>query len=235
MALDHKSLRKLGGSEFGNNVVDPNAVFEAGEIATYDLTTGATKTCPGSATSAELPVGVFKWNKTSAVYGVAVSEAITLTGLVASNLKHANVSSVKVEDSAGTDYTGYTVVALNGTVTRSGTGSDIASGETVYVTYTYQKTETDLQREGKNFLNTNDDTQGSNRIVLLQGNWRIYTDKFDTSRNYTQNQQLYVANDDSGVFTNDTGSAKKFGRVVSLPTASNAFIGIEGDFSVSAN
>lgn len=239
MALDYKSLRKLGGSEYGNNVVDPNATFEAGCIAAYDTTTGLTITCPGSSIAAAVPAGVFKWNKVSATKGVAVKETSTLTGVVTSNLKHANVSNVKVENAVTaavyTNVTDYTLSTTNGTLTRPATGSAIASGETVLVTYTYQKTETDMQRDGKTFLNTTDDTQGSNRIVLLQGNWRIYTDKFDTSKTYTLLQQLYVSDDGTGIFTNVTTSNKKFGRIVVLPTASNPFMGIEGDFSVASN
>ena len=214
------------GREAGNKTVDANATFEAGMVAQY-ASDGEVVVSDGTN-----PCGVFKWNKTSQIYGIVAREAVTLTGTTASNLDHANVSSVKVENSAGTNYlvtTDYTVSTTNGTVTRVG-GGGIASGETVYVTYTYQKTEAEMNRDGKNFLLNNDDTQGSNRITIIQGFSTIYTDKYDTSLDYTVGSSVYVRSD--GYFTaTDYGTVfGPFGKVVSVPTASDPYLGIEGNF-----
>src|SRR3972149_1613711 len=106
MALDLK--RCFIDKETGNRAVNANATFQAGMIAQYDSVGNFTVT-DGTA-----PCGVLKWNKASSLNGVAVREAIVLTGVTASNLKHANVSTVKVENAAGTNYavtTDYTVNA----------------------------------------------------------------------------------------------------------------------------
>jgi len=161
---------------------------------------------------------------------VVVSETVTFDAVDSvENLAHANVSNVRVIDSDGsTDRTsGVTVNATNGTLTNGGTGSGIAAGETVTVTYTYQKTEAELQRDGKNLYNTNDFTAGSNRITLFQGNWRIYTDQFDTAQNYTLGAALYVGA--NGKFTSQV-LTNRAGRVADVPTASNPFLGVEGSF-----
>jgi len=236
--IDYKSSRKLGGSEMGNIAIDANTTVQAGKIAAYSATGTATV-----ATSASIPVGVFKWNKASTLYGVAVKEAVTISALeTAYSLSHAIVSNVLVEDADGTDYTvgasnDYTVGATNGTITATASGTTtISAGETVYVTYTYQKSAADIDSEdGKNFFNTNDDTAGSGKMVLYQGNWRIYTDQFDTSQNYAINDQLYV--DNNGQFSTSSllSAGKKFGKVVSVPTASSPMLGIEGNFSIDAN
>lgn len=234
MALDIKSNRKLGGGEMGNISVDLNSTFQSGSIAKYDANGAAT---PAAGASSEKPCGVFKWNKASTLYGVIIREAATLAATGSTvTLAHATVSSVKVENLAGADYTvttDYTVNATNGTIT--GTGGGIAAGETVYVTYTFEKTAADIEdSDGKNFFNTTDDTAGSGKVTLLQGNWRIYTDQFDTGVDYTVNAQLYVTA--GGKFSTATGSNSiKFGKCVSIPTASNAYLGVEGDLSLDAN
>lgn len=237
MAIDYKSLKKLGGSEFGNIDVDINTTFQAGQIATYDTNGAATL-----AASGDNPVGVFKWNKASTLYGTEAREAVTVVALAtAYNLDHANVSNVKVEDLAGTDYTAgagndYTVNATNGTITTTASGTTtISAGEVVYVTYTYEKSASDLEQDGVNFFNSNDDTQGSNKVVLLQGGWHLETDQFDTAQDYTVNDQLYV--DDSGKFSTNAAlsGGNKFGKVVSIPTAANPFLGVEGTFLTTVN
>lgn len=229
MALDLKKSRNLGGSEFGNHVVDATAVWQAGAIAAYttDSAGNTTVTIAGTGTPA---IGVFKWDKATTLYGVVVNEAVTFDAVNSvETLKHANVSNVRVTDSDGsTDRTsGVTVGAVNGTLTNGGTGSGIAAGETVTVSYTYTKTTANLEADGKNFFNTNDYVAGSNRITVLQGNWRLYTDQFDTAQNYTVGTQLYVGAD--GKFTSEL-LTNKAGRVAEVPTASNAFLGVEGNF-----
>lgn len=226
MALDLKKLRNLGGSEYGNHVVAAGSSWQAGKIATYS-TDSAGNTTVTVAGTASVPVGVFKQDKATALYGVVVSEAVTFDAVNSvENLKHANVSNVRVIDSDGsTDRTaGVTVNATNGTLTNGGTGSGIAAGETVTVSYTYQKTEDELTRDGKNFFNTMDFTAGSDRAVLLQGAWRVYTDQFDSSVAYTVGATLYVGT--GGVFTTTSGG-KKVGIVADVPTAANAFLGAE--------
>jgi hypothetical protein len=233
MAIDLK--RSFIGREVGNKTVEPTTSFNAGMIGTIN-SSGNVAVCDSTA----VPAGILKWNKTSTEYGVTVDEPVVMNtdGTTASNLKHANVSNVKVRSVAGggTTYiltTDYTVNAVNGTVTRVAT---ITSGATVYISYTYQLTANDLASNvaapgytGLNFQLSTDDTQGSNKITLIQGVSTVYTDQYDTSRNYAINDVLYCTS--AGIFINTpVGPAYKFGRVISVPTASDPFLGVEGNF-----
>lgn len=227
MALDYKSNRKLGGGEMGNIDVDANATFQAGQIAAYDSTGAATVATTGS-----LPCGLFKWNKASTIYGIALDETITdAASATTYTMAHANVSNVRVVDSIGgllVETTDYTINAVNGVITQ--VGNDLAVGETIVVDYTYEKSEADLNEAGKNFFNTNDDTAGASKVTLIQGNWRVYTDQFDTSQAYAVNDSLYVTAD--GKFTSENTGTEMDAKVVSIPTASSPWLGVEGDFSI---
>ncbi len=234
MSIDIKKLAKLGGSEPGTISVDPNTNFQAGQIASYDANGAAT--LAGSATN---PVGIFKADKASTVYAVSAVEAVTVVALeTAYNFNHANVTSVLVDNLAGDPYTegagsDYVLNLTNGTITTTASGTtNITTGETVYVTYTYEMTAADKEQEGVNFFNSNDDTQGSGKITMLQGGWRIHTDQFETDQNYAMNAQLFVSA--NGKFTSET-LTYHFGRVVSIPTASDPYLGVEGEFTGSAN
>lgn len=235
MAIDIK--RTLIGREAGNKTVDPNTTFNAGMVGAYN-SSGNVVVCDSTAT----PAGILKWNKTSTLYGISVDEAVVMNtdGSTASNLAHANVTNVRVRSLAnglGTLYvltTDYTVSAVNGTVTRV---ANIASGGTVYITYTFQLTATDIAsganapgNVGLNFALNSDDTAGSGKIVLIQSLSTVFTDQFDTSRTYSVNDQLYV--NSAGLFTNiNFAGASKFGRVISAPTASDPYLGVEGNFT----
>lgn len=226
MAIDIK--RSFIGREVGNKPVDASATFEAGQIASY-----ASDGELVLSDSTSVPCGMFKWNKTTQIYGAVVAEAVTLTGTTASNLDHANVHDVKVTSTAtgGTVYnltTDYTANTTNGTITRVATGQ-ISSGQTVYVFYTYQKTTAEMDRDGKNFLLTNDDSQGSNKMTIIQGMSTVYTDQFETNRVYAVNDAVYASG--NGKLTNAAVSSYRIGRVVSIPTAADPYLGIEGDFS----
>jgi hypothetical protein len=235
MAIDIK--RTFIGREVGNKPVDPNTTFNAGMVGAIN-SLGNVVVCDSTAT----PAGILKWNKTSTVYGVEIDEAQVMNtdGTTAVNLNHANVSNVRVRSLAGglgTLYasgTDYTLSTTNGTVTRLSAGG-IASGATVFVTYTFQLTNQDITsgvnapgNVGLNFNLNNDDTAGSGKIVLIQGLSTVFVDQFDTSRTYAVNDQLYVTS--AGIFTNvNFSGASKFGKVISVPTASDPYLGVEGN------
>lgn len=234
MSIDIK--RTFIGREVGNKPVDPNTTFNAGMVGAYN-SSGNIVVSDGTT----VPAGILKWNKTSTVYGVSVDEAVVMNtdGTTPSALAHANVSSVRVRSLAGglgtlyTLTTDYAVNTTNGTVKREASGA-IASGGTVYITYTFQLSAADIAsgasapgNVGLNFNLNNDDTAGSGKIVLIQGLSTVFTDQFETSRTYAIGDQLYVAG--NGLLTNAV-VINKFGRVVSVPTASDPYLGVEGMF-----
>jgi hypothetical protein len=214
-------------------VADPANTFRAGMVV---MRNAAGLIIPSDGTDA---LGVAKWNHASALLAVAADESLVLTGVVASNLKHSNVSNVRVASAVkggGTVYadtTDYTVGPTNGTVTRVALGA-IPSGATVYVTYTWQITEADLlQVQGKNFWNTNDEvSQADGRVTVITDAELIFTTQYDTSKVYTitgANSNLYAAtaSGKGGLFTSDSaGSAKFMGRVFQVPTAADPFLGL---------
>jgi len=185
-------------------------------------------------------LGVAKWNHATSLLSAAVDEAVVLVNSsTAANLKHPNVSNVRVASAVqggGTVYvltTDYTVNATNGTVTKTGGGA-ISDGATVYVTYTWSITESDLlQLQGKNFWNTNDEvSQADGRATVITDAELLYTTQYDTSKVFTltgANSNLYAATavGKAGLFTSDTaGSAKFVGRVFQVPTAADPFLGL---------
>ena len=106
----------------------------------------------------------------------------------------------------------------------------IGNEDTVYVTYTYELSSSEQADAGFNFNLNLDDTAGSGNIVIIQGLSTVYTDQFDTAQDYTVGETLYCGTD--GKFTNqDPGSGHTFGRVISVPTAADPYLGDEGNFT----
>lgn len=223
MAIDLK--RSIIRSEYGHFTVDANATFEAGQIATYN-SDGEVAVCDGTA-----PMGILKGNKTSGLTGVVVNEAIVLSDTSSVTLAHANVSNVKVKNATtgGTTYVGggsaYTLDATHGIITRVGT---IVNGATSYVTYTYSLSTAELKAAGVNFNLHRDDTAGSGKITVIEGFGTVYTDKYVTDLDYATNDTVYSTN--TGLFTKTNSYSKPFGKVVSVPSANDPFLGVEGNF-----
>lgn len=212
-------------------VADPSTTFRAG-MAVMRNTSGLIIPSDGSDF-----LGVAKWNHATSLVSTAVDEQVVLVATTASNLKHPNVTNVRVASLAkggGTVYaltTDYTVNAANGTVTRAGGGS-ITNPQTVFVTYTWAITEADLlQIQGKNFWNTNDEvSQADGRCTVITDAELIFTTQYDTSRVYTvtgSTSNLYASVAAPGLFSSDSASSAKFvGRVFQVPTAADPFLGL---------
>lgn len=217
----------------GIYVADPATEFRAGMLVSRNSSGLVIKSAGTDV------LGIAKWNHATSQLAVAVDEAIVLPGTTAVNLKHANVSNVRVASAVkggGTVYTvttDYTVNATNGTVTRVGGGA-IADGATVYVTYTYQLTASELSTmQGQNFWNGLDEvSQNEGRCAVITDAELIFTSQYDTTRTYAltgANSNLYASTTagKEGLFTTDSaGSAKFVGRVFQVPTAADPFLGL---------
>jgi hypothetical protein len=212
----------------GIYVADPTNTFRAGQVV---MRNAAGLVVPSDGTDV---LGVAKWNHATTLVSAVTDEAVVLTGVVASNLKHPMISNVRVASGlkgTGTVYaetTDYTLSTTNGTVTRVALGG-ITSGATVYVTYTWQITEADLvQMQGKNFWNTNDEvSQNESRITVITDAELLYTTQYDTSKVYTltgATSNLYASS--TGLFTSASGT-KYVGRVYQVPTAADPFLGLK--------
>lgn len=215
----------------GVYVADPATTFRAGMIV---MQNASGLVLPSDGVNV---LGVAKWNHATTMLSAAVDEAVVLTGTTASNLKHPLVSNVRVASAlkgTGTVYvltTDYTVNTTNGTVTRNGGGA-IGSGSTVYISYTFQVSESDLlQLQGKNFWNSLDEvSQADGRCAVITDSELLYTTQYDTTRVYAltgASSNLYASVALPGLFTTDTASSAKFvGRVFQVPTAADPFLGV---------
>lgn len=209
------------------------AAFEAGMLVSQDAA-GEIVLCDGS------PVlGVAKWNKTSTLKAAAIDEPISFALANATvNLAHANVSNLQVRDTpdlggaAYTVTTDYTVSAVNGTVTHVG-GGGIPVATTVYVTYTWELGERDLEFQGRNFFNFNDDvTIADGRITIITDATILFISQYDTSQVYTMTgttKNLYCGGATGGLeglFTSDSGEGEFVGHVIQIPSADDPFLGV---------
>jgi len=229
--------RSQYNTDFGHYRANTTTTFRAGMLVALNASQEIVKDVGVN------PFGFTKYNKTTAQYAIIVDEYIQLTALVATSLAHATlltaagaVAAVRVASAVGgggTVYTegggsDYTVNYTNGTVVRVG-GSTIVSGSYVYVTYSYQLTADDLDREGHNFwLRENDVTIQANRVTVITGPAIIFTTQYDPSRTYDVNAKVYAGVTaellEGIVTTSSTGV--QIGRVLQPPTAADPWLGI---------
>lgn len=233
--------RSIITTDNGAYVADPTATFRAGQILAQN-SSGNFAVCDGlGAAPINVPFGFAKWNKASSLLASTTDEAIVLNGVIATNLRHANIfgspaGGVRVSSTptgvTGTTYAegganDYTVNYTNGQITRTA-GSTIADGATVYVTYKYYPSEADLDFQGRNFWNFLDEvTIAQGRIAIITSWSVLFTTMYDPAQTYSIQQQLYVDTAaKAGLLTNQAGGRPAFGRVFQLPGADDPFMGI---------
>jgi hypothetical protein len=213
--------RTVPGKAWGVHQADEAAEFLAGQVVARDAN-GKIVKCTGLGA-----MGIAKWNKAAKLSGIAIQEAIVLTGTGAVALKHPVVSQVKVEKLDGTDYaltTDYLLNATNGTVSRVGAGA-IADGETVLVSYRYDVLPGTLDFEGRNFFNFIDDVSiAQNRITVIQGFSIIFSAAYDSSKDYAIGDALTCGADG---YVTKGGAGDVVGKVIQVPTAQDPFLGYE--------
>lgn len=220
--------------------VDANVNIMAGMVA-FLATNAVGVTVATTAASGTVPIGSF-WKDRSSGFVRTFVESTTFgaTTNILTLLK-GNVSAtgaIKVQNAAGTvtytQGTDYAVTLVNGVVTRIGTGA-IAAGATVLVTYSYNVTVgqehwdnvSTQWSSGVNYDRQADDTLGSSRITIAEGDAKVYTDQYDTQANYALNNPLY--SDAASLWTSNAAAAVTSicGRVISVPTASDPFLGLD--------
>lgn len=217
-------------------VVDTNAQIQAGMIAF--LATSGNTTVATVAASGTVPIGTF-WKDRSNAYVRSTVESTSFsatTGLA--TLQKGNVlttATIKVTDSTGTTtYTqglDYTVNTTNGILTNLGVG--IAAGATVIVWYMYSLLSTQVYWDnvstkwstGQNYDRQPDDTLGSGKITVAEGDAKIYTDMYDVTQTYTLNHWLRP--DTNSLWTTAVTAYSVCGRVIQVPSASNPFLGVQ--------
>jgi hypothetical protein len=193
-------------------------------------------------------LGVAKWDKITQKTTVVVDEVVLFgTAGATKNLKPNMLSNVTTQVRSAAAFGGtlyaitddYTLNLVNGTITHvvAGSGGTIVPTAPVYVTYTRTLTEADLLLEGKNFWASLDYVSVQDgRIAVIQAPAQIFTTVFDTSQVYAltgEKSNIYV--NAAGLFSTVLTSSKLVGRVISVPSASDPFLGIDFHGTVEAN
>lgn len=216
--------------------VDTNVNIMAGMVAFLATSNGVTVAT--TAASGTVPIGTF-WKDRSTGWVRAQVESRTFNSssqITASKGNILTTASVKVTNAAGTTvYTqgvDYTVNTTNGIVTRLGGGS-IAALATVVLWYNYSVANNVVYWDnvstkyssGQNYDRQPDDTLGSTKITIAEGDAKIYTDMYDVTQTYTLNHWLRP---DANSLWSETVSAYSIcGRVIKVPTAGDPFLGVQ--------
>lgn len=205
----------------------------SGEVVAFDAANGSSL------------LGIAKWSKVTLGRAVVIDEAITFGANDATkSLKHSSVTNVVVRSAVaggGTTYTvttDYTVDATAGTITHVSGGAPISITAPTYVSYTWSLTEEDYQLEGKNFWQSNDYvTIQDGRIAVIQPPCGpVFTTEYATNVVYSlsgANSNVYA--NSSGIFTSSSSSTKLCGKVISVPTAADPYLGFDLIGQVAAN
>ena len=218
--------------------VDTNVSIWAGMVAF--LTTNASGvTVATTAASGTVPIGTF-WKDSALTYLRSTVEAGTFAAANTINLSKGNVlntGTIKVTSSTGvttyTQGTDYTVSTTNGVVTRLAGGNITAlQAVIIWYTYTLQQTQvywdnvsTQWTAAGQNYDRQADDTLGSGKITVAEGDAKLYTDAYDVTNTYAVNNPLY--SDSASLWTSTAGYTSACGRVISVPTATDPFLGVQ--------
>lgn len=210
--------------------VDQNAFWSAGQIA-FLATDASGNTVATTAPSGTVPIGTF-WKDHNLTYFRSTVEEGTFDANDQIALMKGNVYStsfIKVTSHpAGTVYTqglDYSVSTTNGIVTRLGGGS-ITAGDTVEIWYGYIILANAINYQGgTNYDRVPDDTLGSGKIAVVEGWAHIYTDQYDPTQTYTLNATL--RSDSASLWTTATTAYPICGRVISVPTADDPWLGVQ--------
>jgi len=231
------------GLDLGRCVIlQDTGIWSAAEAASFEAGMLVAQDADGYIVAAAgRPVlGVAKWNKVNTYKGSAVDEVVSFPLANATvNLKHSNVSNLQVRDAmdfGGTAYTvttDYTVSAVNGTITQVGAGT-IPVATPVYVSYTYELSQRELEFQGRNFFNFTDDVSiADGKITVITDASILFTSAFDTAQVYSlvgTGKNLYCAGGVTaalaGLFTTDSAEGEFVGHVIQVPSADDPFLGV---------
>lgn len=218
--------------------VDTSVNIQSGMVAFLgsDANGNPIATTAANAT-AMVPIGTF-WKDAAVSYVRSWVEEATFNSNDIITLSKGNISSaanVKVTNVGGTvtftQGVNYSVTAANGVITRI---AGISSGATVTVWYTYtvqaghefwENTATKWST-GSNYDRQANDTLGSGKITVVEGDATLYTDQFDTTQAYTLNAALRADTNSLWTTASGAGTSSICGIVRKVPTASDPFLGV---------
>jgi len=219
--------------------VDDNVNIMAGMIAFLAVNASGV-TVATTAASGTVPIGTF-WKDRSANRWRMTMETGTFNAANIILLSRGNVrraAAVRVTNPAGTvvyvQGIDYTVTLANGVITRLAGGAILALA-TVVVSYEYavavgQETLDYASTQwsgGTNYDRQPDDTLGSSRVAVVEGDAQLFTDQYDVTLGYALSAPLRSntlsqwSSAGAGV-----GMSSVCGRVIRTPTAADPFLGV---------
>jgi len=219
--------------------VDGNVNIMAGMVA-FLATNASGVTVATTAASGDVPIGTF-WKDRAASAWRSTVESRTFNAnniVTVSKGNFRRAAAIKVTNAAGTvtytQGTDYAVTLANGVITRLGGGAIVAL-QAVIVSYEYAvvvgqehwDNVSTQWSQGTNYDRQPNDTIGSGRIAVAEGDTQLYTDQYDVTQTYVLNAPLRSnalsqwSSAGAGV-----GMSSVCGRVIKLPTASYLFLGV---------
>lgn len=219
--------------------VDDNVNIMAGMVA-FLTTNAAGVTVATTAASGTVPIGTFWKDRSASLWRMTVESgtfnANNIITLSKGNIRRA--AAVRVTNAAGTvvytQGTDYNVTLANGVVTRLGGGA-IAALATVLVSYEYGVTVGQEHWDyastqwtgGTNYDRQPDDTLGSGRVAVVEGDALLYTDQYDVTQNYVLNAPLRSnALSQWSSAGAGAGMSSVCGVCRRIPTAADPFLGV---------
>jgi len=231
-------MRSQYTRNLGTFVANASTTFRAGMLVQLNASQEVEICGNGGATN---PFGFAKYTKASTLFASVVGEQVTLTGVVPSNLAHANLWVPGATDGArvynlttGATYTegagnDYAINYVNGTLVRDA-ASTIVSGQTVGINYQYQVTEQELKFEGRNFWNFLNDVDIQDNKITVINDWSlIFTTQYDSGQTYAVNDSLNAGTSAASMqgLVTKGGAGPYIGRVFQVPTADDPFLGVQ--------
>jgi hypothetical protein len=217
--------------------VDKNVQIQSGMLAfLVNDVSGAVVATTAVGASGGVPIGTF-WKDAATSYERTFVDSLTFNASNIVTVSKGNIHStlkVKVTTvTGGTVFTqgvDYTVTTANGVITRLG-GGTITAGQTVLVSYAYDvlagreywENASTQWSTGSNYDRLANDTLGSGKISVVEGDAQLFTDQYDVTQTYLLNAPLYV-NVES--LWSTVASGTSCGRVISVPTANDPFLGV---------
>lgn len=217
--------------------VDTNVNIQSGMVA-FLATNAAGVTVATTAASGTVPIGTF-WKDRAASYIRNWMDSLTFNANNIITVTKGNIQStanVRVTNAAGTTTynqgVDYSVNTVSGVITRIAAGA-ITAAQTVLVTYRYNVQAGTEEWENastqwstaQNYDRAANDTLGSARITIVEGDAKLFTDQYDPTRTYTLNAVL--RSDAASLWTPAAGISNPCGRVIKVPTANDPFLGLD--------
>lgn len=219
-------------------VVDENVHIQAGMVAFLATNSGGA-TVATTAASGTVPIGTF-WKDSSPTFTRSTVETQTFNANGIITVSHGNLvaaASGVMTNVAGTvtyvQGVDYTVTVANGVATRL-PGGAIPALATVIIRYRYTVQSGQEHWEhvssqwstGFNYDRTANDTLGSGKITVVEGDAELYTDQYVVTDTFTLNARVKSSAGSLWTLNASDGVGNACGRVIKVPTAADPFLGV---------